>query len=78
MGLTFALKQGIKVIRILELQRHPPTLVFISEPPGEAIGLKQRHMLHDKFHALDLITCRAYDGDFYVFVKLVKKAFAIF
>ena len=23
MGLTFALKQGIKVIRILELQRHP-------------------------------------------------------
>ena len=30
MGLTFALKQGVKVIRILELQRHPTTLMFMK------------------------------------------------
>ena len=30
MGLTFALKQGINVIRILELQWHLPTLMFME------------------------------------------------
>ena len=29
MGLIFALKQGIKVITILEFQWHPPTLMFM-------------------------------------------------
>ena len=30
MGLNFALKPGIKVIMILELHRHPPTLMFME------------------------------------------------
>ena len=38
MGLTFALKQGIKVIRILELQWYPLPLCSWSEPPGCAPG----------------------------------------